>query len=118
MQLWQIRKDRRNPVIKTRAALRKTFHRSPRDLTRNWMALTVRRPNRQSRDVYFMTDNSNKPDTGMMPSRGHEDSDKDCSEMLYRSEFHDNRGRRKPIVNDQVQDDDDYFPVPEVLDEP
>jgi hypothetical protein len=100
----QVRKVRRNPEEKIKAAPRKTVHRYPRDLTRNWTAQIARRLN--LRGVSVMMDKSNKPYAGMKPVYDHDDS-----------EFRDNRGPREPFVNDRDQDDD-YFPVPEVLDEP
>jgi hypothetical protein len=93
-------KGRRNPEEKTKAVPSKTVHRYPRDLTRNWTALTARRLSRHLHGACVMTDKSNKP------------------EIEFRSEFRDNRGPREPSVYDQIQDDDDYFTVPEVMDEP
>jgi hypothetical protein len=45
---------------------------------------------------------------------GYDNSDMDPFEIEFRSEYRDNRGLREPFVND----DDEYFSVPEVLDEP
>jgi len=62
------------------------------------------------------------------PTRGHNDSEFNPLEAEYRADFRDNRGQREPFVNacgvmiDERNyadlDDDEYFPVPEVLDEP
>ncbi|BBI35778.1 hypothetical protein [Cohnella abietis] len=56
-----------------------------------------------------------KPYAGIKPACGNNDSESESIKIEIRSEFRDNRGQWKPFGD---WDDDEYFPVPEVLDEP